>query len=470
MGSALVVDDASHYGFIDLIYIPMEMIPGIFKQSVNFWSLERNRLYTLYQLLLTLLFYLLLPFTLGYVLISGKHREGLHQRLGLYGRLPEKSGPPRIWLHAASVGEVHAADILIAALRKEIPEAEYVVTTMTIHGRKRAVEQLSEDVICKLAPLDVPGIVERVASNIDPDVYVCLETELWPVLLRRLKKNSVPILLANGRMSDKSVTGYRKHAWLFQKVVENFTVLSMISESDKERYLSLGIGPREVIVTGNLKYDRKLPENPETVRARYRNMLSIEQDTEVFVCGSTHTGEEEILLPVYQDLNVSGEIIWIIAPRHLTRLNQVETLLEEHGILFERFSSLKDGQSRQHNVIIVDLFGELFEIYSIATYVFCGGSLVERSGHNILEPAVWGRTVMYGPSMGDFRDAVEMMDLKEAGVPVTDGTAIIDKISYFRHHREEYQLLCERAGRVARSQQGAAKKQAGLVASLLQSR
>jgi len=424
-------------------------------------------LYTLYQLLLTLLFYLLLPFALVYVLITGKHREGVHQRLGLYGRLPEKSSKPRIWLHAASVGEVHAADILITELRKAIPEAEYVVTTMTIHGRKLAVEQLSGDVICKLAPLDVPGIVGRVISNIDPDIYVCLETELWPVLLRSLKNRSVPIVLANGRMSDRSVSSYQKHAWLFQQVVENFSVLTMISEADRQRYLSLGIGPREVVVTGNLKYDRKLPADPEAVRAGCRNTLFIGKNTDVFLCGSTHTGEENILLPVYKALKMSGELVWIIAPRHLDRLQQVETMLEEHGVRFDRFSALKNGKQRQHDVVIVDLFGELFELYSIATFVFCGGSLVERNGHNILEPAMWGRTVMYGPSMGDFRDAVEMMDAQGAGLPVTGGRAVFDKISYFRNHREEYQLLCERAGQVARSQQGAAKRQAELVASLL---
>ncbi|WP_167495789.1 MULTISPECIES: 3-deoxy-D-manno-octulosonic acid transferase [Desulfosediminicola] len=393
----------------------------------------------------------------------------MHQRLGLYGRLARKKGKARIWLHAASVGEVHAADILIAELRKEIPEAEYVVTTMTIHGRKLAVELLSDDVICKLAPLDVPGIAGRVISKIDPDVYVCLETELWPVLLRRLNNRSIPTLLANGRMSDKSVTSYQKHAWLFQKVVENFTVLTMISESDKERYVSLGIGPKEVIVTGNLKYDRELPESPTDVRDRCRKTLSIVEGTEVFVCGSTHTGEENILLPVYKALKLSGELVWIIAPRHLHRLEQVETMLMEHGVRFDRYSALKEGHVRQHDVVIVDLFGELFEIYSIADYIFCGGSLVERNGHNILEPAMWGRTVMYGPSMGDFRDAVEMMDLQEAGLPVTGGRAIFDKISYFRNHREEYQLLCQRAGQVAVSQQGAAKRQAGLVASLLHS-
>ncbi len=424
-------------------------------------------MYTIYQLFLTLLFFSALPFMLVYVLLTGKHREGLSQRMGLYKRLKRKSPGFRIWLHAASVGEVQAADVLIAELRQQLPDAEYVVTTMTIHGRKIAQSQLGDDITCLLAPLDVPGFVDLAIYNIFPDIYICLETELWPTLLRRLNSRSTPVVLANGRMSERSAKRYLKHRWLFKKVVDNFDALCMISEIDKERYLAIGVPADQIEVTGNLKYDRQSPSDVEMIRRRYREIIQINEDTEVFITGSTHTGEEEILIPVYQALSKDCDMVWIVAPRHLTRLGQIEELLRQNSIEFELFSNLTSGQQRKNAVILVDSFGELSELYSIGTYIFCGGSLVERNGHNILEPAIWDKVVMYGPSMGDFQDAIELLEMADSGVQVDSGKDLFEKISNFRENFAEYSQACERAGIVARAQQGAARRQARMIVSRL---
>lgn len=424
-------------------------------------------MYTIYQLFLTLLFYTALPFMLVYVQITGKHREGLRQRLGLYRRLPVNRRGPRIWLHAASVGEVQAADVLIAELRRQVPSADYVLTTMTLHGRKLAEEQMAGDVTCLLAPLDVPGIVDRVIHAVHPDIYICIETELWPVLLRRLRTRSTPVVLVNGRMSERSAARYSKHAWLFGRVVANFNGLCMISETDKARYLALGVLPEEIAVTGNLKYDRAVPADQEQIRTRYRRILGVDNTTEVFITGSTHTGEEDILLPVFQALNAHQQLLWVVAPRHLHRLQQIEELFAQHGIDFDLFSALAAGQVRKHQVVLLDSFGELAELYSAGTYIFCGGSLVERNGHNILEPALWGRAVLYGPSMGDFQDAVELLDAVDGGVPIRSGKELFEKISFFRDNPEVYRQACERAGNVARAQQGAARRQAAMIVSRL---
>jgi 3-deoxy-D-manno-octulosonic-acid transferase len=424
-------------------------------------------LYTIYQLILTFLFYSALPMLLAYVWITGKHREGLRQRFGLYGRLSVKTRGPRIWLHAASVGEVQAADVLIAELRRQLPDADFVLTTMTLHGRKLAEEQLPSDVTCRLAPLDVPGVVDLAISIISPDIYVCIETELWPVLLRRLQKRSTPLVLANGRMSERSAVRYRKHAWLFKRVVDNFNALCMITDVDKKRYLSLGVHENLVEVTGNLKYDRELSPARESIVLYYRQIFGIEANTEVFISGSTHTGEEEILLPVYKALAEHRKLLWIIAPRHLHRLGQVEEVLHQNAIGFDLFSSLAAGNPRKHMVVLLDSFGELSDMYSIGTYIFCGGSLVERNGHNILEPALWGKAVMYGPSMGDFQDAVDLLRGVGGGIPVASGKEIFQKISLFREKPELYMDACRRAGEVAHAQQGAAHRQAAVIVSQL---
>lgn len=424
-------------------------------------------MYTIYQLFLTIAFYTALPFMLLYLLITGKHREGLRQRLGLYRRLPVNLRGPRIWLHAASVGEVQAAAVLIAELRRLEPTADFVLTTMTIHGRKLAEEQLGGDATCLLAPLDVPGIVDLVIHAVSPDIYVCIETELWPVLLRRLKTRSTPVVLVNGRMSERSAARYSRHAWLFGMVVANFDALCMISETDKARYLSLGAARQEITVTGNLKYDRAVPADEERIRGRYRQLLAVDPDTEILITGSTHSGEEEILLPVFRALYDDRPLLWVVAPRHLTRLPHIEELLRQNGIGFDRFSSLMSGGERQQAVILLDSFGELAELYSIGTYIFCGGSFVECNGHNVLEPAHWGRTVFYGPSMGDFQDAVDLLKAADGGVPVAGGRELLEKISFFRENPELYRQMCERAGRVARAQQGAAGRQAQVIVARL---
>ena len=187
-------------------------------------------MYALYTLIVGLLFYSLLPLLLLFVLITGRHRDGLAERFCLYPALPKETGKERIWLHAASVGEVQAARALIAELRDLRPRAEFVVTTMTLHGRKVAERQLAP-IPCRLAPLDVPGVVGRAVKKFDPDVYVCLETELWPLLLRKAASRGVRVVQLNGRLSAKAAGGYQRWRWFFRRVLAGFTAMAVISES-----------------------------------------------------------------------------------------------------------------------------------------------------------------------------------------------------------------------------------------------
>ena len=421
-----------------------------------------------YQILIGLLFYATLPLLLLLVLMTGKHRQGLSQRLGLYGRIGRKDRQEvRVWLHAASVGEVQAARAIISALRKRLPQARFVLTTMTTHGKRVAAEQLLSDVICILAPLDVPLIVDHVLTSIDPDMYVCLETELWPLLLYKAAARGVKLVLVNGRMSEKSCRNYRKIRFLLAGVLQKFTRIAVISEPDRERYLAVGAGEAILTVEGNVKYDLTLPVDAGELKERYRSALDLPDGLEVLVAGSTHTGEEELLLPLYVRLHQEMELLWIIAPRHLERLPAIMELFQTHRLGFHRFSELQKGSKRQFNVIILDSLGDLADIYAVATYVFCGGSLVDRGGHNMMEAAIWDKAVLYGPSIGDFRDAAELLESVRAGFQVDDVQALEEMIRTFRNNPAGYKGACRRAGDIARRQQGTAERQAAIIMQCL---
>jgi 3-deoxy-D-manno-octulosonic-acid transferase len=426
-------------------------------------------LYLIYQILIGLLFYLAFPLLFLLVLMTGKHRQGLLERLGLYGRIGRKGRQEvRVWLHAASVGEVQAARAIIAALRKRLPQARFILTTMTTHGKRVAAEQLASDVLCLLAPLDVPLIIDHVLTAIDPDIYVCLETELWPLLLHKAAARGVKLVLVNGRMSEKSCRNYRKIRYIIAGVLQKFTRIAVISEADRERYLAVGAGEVFLSVEGNVKYDLTLPDDAQSLKERYRSMLDLPDGLDVLVSGSTHTGEEELLVPLYVRLHKEKELLWIIAPRHMKRLPAIMELLQTHELRFHRFSEFQKGSKRQFSVVILDSLGELAGIYAVATYVFCGGSLVEKGGHNLMEAAIWEKPVLYGPSIGDFRDAAELLESVGAGFRVDDVQALEEMIRTFRNNPVEYKSACRRAGGIARLQQGAAERQAAIIIQCLE--
>ncbi len=431
-------------------------------------SKENLRLYTLYQIVSGTAFLLAFPIFLLFSLVTGKHRDRMGQRLGSYPELfAKKTGVMRIWLHASSVGEVQAARAIIPELHMLLPDAEFVVSTMTAHGRQQAENFLEPDVKCVLAPLDVPLIVNRAFLAIDPDLYVCIETEIWPLILKKIAENGCRLVLVNGRMSAGSYRGYRKVRFFMEGVLSRFERAALISSSDFERYVALGLDHTESQVLGNVKYDLTLPDGSGKIRDRYRALLGMDNDSELVVAGSTHGNEEEQLLALLADENVGSKRLLLIAPRHLERIPQLQKMLENKQQPYDLFSNLKKGQVRKNSLILVDCMGELSTLYSVAEYVFCGGSLVPRGGHNVMEAALWSKAVFYGSHMADFKDVARMLEDAGAGFEVSDVQDLIDKINYYRDHKKEYRLACTNAGELAHSQQGAAGKQAKMMVSLL---
>ncbi|MGV1099500.1 3-deoxy-D-manno-octulosonic acid transferase [Thiovibrio sp. JS02] len=426
-------------------------------------------LYLLYQLVGWLLFIVVSPFAFVYIFATGKHRQGIRQRLGFFEdlRLDEEKSQ-RIWIHAASVGEVQVARALIAQISTQLPEAAVILSTGNRHGYSVAVNQLPAEVTCIYAPLDLMGVVNRALDAIRPTVYICLETELWPNVIRQAYSRGVKLLLLNGRLSENSFAGYRKIKGFMRDLLSCFTKIAVIQGGDAKRFRTLGAKPDRIRILGNAKYDQVARGIDRGTAERYRRLLSLHPKQPVLVAGSTHTGEEEMLIEVFRSLQQRlPDLIWVVAPRHLRRLDEVEKLFSEKGIAIERLSRISE-QGRLAEVILVDGMGELAGLYSIATYVFCGGSLVERGGHNILEAAAWGTPVFYGPCMKDFLDAKALLESEQAGFCVKNHQELTKRLLYYIDRPEEYAVAGRSAMKVAKRQEGSAAKQVALLKEVIE--
>ena len=426
--------------------------------------------YGLYQIATWLFFVIAFPIFLVYSLLTGKHRAGLRERLGFIKISPAegRGQGPRIWLHAASVGEVQAARALVPQLKQEFPQAVLFLSTITEPGRKLAKRELGKDVQCILAPLDLNWIVKRVIEKLRPDIYICLETELWPVLLRQINKAGGRLFLLNARLSEKSLSRYLKLRGFTGEILQNFKIIAAITHSDAERYMSLGANPETVSAQGNIKYDLlDADRNTKEANEKGRQRLQIHAETPVLVAGSTHTDEEETILAAYEEISARHpELVLVIAPRHLRRLHSIEELFTERNLPWQRLSRLQQAK-RSAQVILVDTMGELADLYAAATVVFCGGSLVPKGGHNILEAAVWGKPVFFGPSMKDFADAREIIEAANAGFVVTSYTELASAVLGLLDNPAQYRTTCMRARQAVLDQQGTANRQVQLVKQAL---
>ncbi|MDD2466944.1 MAG: glycosyltransferase N-terminal domain-containing protein [Desulfobulbus sp.] len=416
--------------------------------------------YTLYAFLV-----LLLPLAR---LFGGRYGYGLEQRLGRYqpGMRLDGSPAPLLWIHASSVGEVQAALILIKTLLGTGKSVQIIVSSTTEQGQKMAAARLGTTIPCVLAPLDFPPAVQRAIHFFRPTLYIGLETELWPVMLTALGQTSVPKLLLNGRLSERSLKRYLHVPGFIRPLVAGFQALSVISADDGVRFVALGAPKSKVRVSGNLKYDMPA-ENNEEKRQQLRLRLGASRGA-VFLCGSTHDGEEELLWPAVQPLLREWPLIWVVAPRHLERLPAVISFFRRVGIDYHLYSELTHT-TPTHRAVLVDTMGDLADLYCAGDYIFCGGSLVDRGGHNIIEAARWGRPVYYGPYMKDFKDAAELLRDNGGGFQVKDSQALLALLRLHHSHPEAYNQACQRALATAASQHGSVDRQVALVLQCLES-
>jgi 3-deoxy-D-manno-octulosonic-acid transferase len=411
--------------------------------------------YLLYNTLLTIFLIVAAPYFLFRALIDGRFRREWIQRMGF---LPTLSPKKTIWFHAASVGEVFCSIPLLKRIKEEFPECPIVLTTMTRTGNERAKTIPEADLVFFL-PIDHPLVIRRALRKIDPGLLLIAETELWPNLLRSCGTKGIPIVLFNGRISEKSFRRYLFFKFFFKDCLKYVSLFLMQTEEDRNRIIEIGATMDKTRVVGNLKFDQPFPtftplESPtinggddinktsrrvesttippmvgsfrhrkggvktpsfltgftQEALAEMAKSLNLRGKETLLIAGSTHSGEEEILFSLLKDLRkIDPHLVLILAPRHLERLEEVERILKRESISWTRKTSLSTDQDRPDGerkelpeVILLDTMGELMNLYSLGTLVFIGGSLVPVGGHNPIEPLFFKKCVLFGPHMFHF--------------------------------------------------------------------
>jgi 3-deoxy-D-manno-octulosonic-acid transferase len=314
-------------------------------------------------------------------------------------------------VHAVSVGEAVTAAPLVEALRRRWPTLSVVVTTVTPTGARIVADRLDGVATHRYFPLDLPGPVSRALDAVRPHFFIGMETELWPNFLAALARRRIPSMVANGRISDRSFRRYRWVTFVTRPMLESITVLGMQSQEDARRAIVLGAPPERVVVTGSMKTDA-LVDQPGA-RELWERLLGLAPGERIWVAGSTHRGEEQVVAEVLGRLRADHpDLVLLLAPRHPERVPEVERLLRERGLAAVRRSRLPTARAGAA-VVILDTVGELATLYQLAEVVFVGGSLVPTGGHNMLEPALRSKPVLFGPYTSNFRESAEL--LLEAG-------------------------------------------------------
>ena len=430
-----------------------------------------NIIYKAYNFLITGFFFVFSPPFWLYTRITGRYRDGIHQRLGFYPKsvVDRISGSPKIWLHAASVGEVSAAVAIIESLKRLIPHCAIILSTTTEHGQTSARDKLQSKATCVYAPIDFIVSVRKALSTIRPDILVCLETEIWPNWLFEARRMGVRLALVNGRISVRSIKGYLKIRGLIREALRQVESFSMIREADAQRLMMLGVPREKIVVNGNAKFDLLLPMADAAIKGGIEKFYNLNGNIPVFVAGSTRGSEHEIVVDVYEKiLETLPETLLIIAPRHLERVRYIKDMVIRRGFSCQFKTDIdKPGGFRTASVVIMDTIGDLQSTYSIASIVFCGGSLEPLGGQNILEAAVWGKPVLYGPSMDDFLDAKALLDKTGGGIQVKDGRELTERALYYLTHPAEADTVGRLAKEAVMLNKGAADNHADVICRLL---
>lgn len=324
-------------------------------------------------------------------------KKWLREKMGISPNTSKVQSEPSIWIHAVSVGEVISTYSLVKELKEFRSETQIFISTVTDTGYKIAKERLSEFAKIIYAPLDIPLFINRTINFFNPFLLIIMETEIWPNLIRETKKRGIPILLVNGRISEKSYNGYRRLRFLMKGVFKDFDQFCMQNDIYSERIRSLGVDPVKVHVTGNLKFDL----SPSIKPVEWTKLIK----GRVIVAGSTHNPEEEIILNAYIKLLIDfPELILILAPRHPERFRDVEELVQSKSLRYIKRSDFS-GDSQVVTgpmVIILDVIGELAYTYSLCEIAIIGGSFIHHGGQNPLEPAYWKKAIICGESMENF--------------------------------------------------------------------
>ncbi|MGD0336694.1 MAG: 3-deoxy-D-manno-octulosonic acid transferase [Candidatus Omnitrophota bacterium] len=419
-------------------------------------------------ILYDLIFLLVALFYLPVYILRKKFHPGFIMRLGF---LPKGLSLHRpIWIHAVSVGEVMAVKGLIEGLRSSYPEKRIVISTVTSTGNKIARSIAKEGDFVTYLPFDISFIVRKVIRRLNPALFIIAETELWPNLISCLDRNGIPAITVNGRISDSSFAGYLSVKFFIRPIFRKIKLFCVQSQRDKERLLLLGALAGQVRVTGNMKFDGtpytgKIPDYTDL-----KANLGLALGGKLLVAGSTHPGEEEIILSAYKYLLASfPDLRLLIAPRHPEWAKETAKIVSRFNLRPVYISGLgaKCETCITTPVFILDTIGKLMDFYALADIVFVGGSLVRKGGHNIIEPAGLGKAVLFGPYMFNFRDIAELFLKDNAAVMVSSGRQLYEQVKLLLSNPQQISAAAAAGQKVVLENRGATSRNLGCLKEFL---
>jgi 3-deoxy-D-manno-octulosonic-acid transferase len=404
----------------------------------------------------------LLVFFLVPAYFSGNRRFRERLALNLPKRLKNKGN---LWVHALSVGEVLSAIPLLEQLKAAFPEKEIVFSVTTQSGMALAKEKLSGRVACIMTlPVDAWWCMRRVVNHVNPAVFILVETDLWPGLLGILKQKGVGSLLVNGRISPRTLKSYQKAPAFIRRMFAPLAYCLMQTDLDRDRLLQLGMDRKKVITTGNIKFDREMLTMASDEKKRWLETLGFNPEMQIWVAGSTHEGEEVVMLKVFQELKRKFPLLrLVIAPRDVHRALDISKMISAQGMAVALRTTV-NKKSHPHDVLVLDTMGELGHVYALCSVAFVGGSFVPIGGHNLLEPAAFGVPVLFGPHTHNFELMSESILGSGGAMRVQDGTELKDAMKRLLLDSGLQRRMGERAKVFVVENRGALKRVVGYVA------
>jgi 3-deoxy-D-manno-octulosonic-acid transferase len=426
--------------------------------------------YTVYSLLSLALFVVVSPYFLYQAIRYQKYIGSLRQRLGFLPITFNLDGEDSIWIHAVSVGEALTARALVADLRTRYPRLRLFVSTTTIAGQQVARRSLQDVDAIFYFPFDWMFIVNRTLNLVRPRLFIMMETEIWPNLLRSCRARGIRTVVINGRISSRSYPRYRLVRPFFRRVLADVDRFCMQSEESARRLIDLGADPARVSVTGSLKFDSL--ETPQSTshgkpRERVLRFFRLPPTRTVIIAGSTMKGEEAAVLRAFARIKAGvPNALAVLAPRAPERFAEVERLARDAGFAVTRRSDLPIDAEPRADVVVLDSIGELAQLYQVATAVFVGGSLVDHGGHNILEPAVFGKPVVFGPHMQNFKEIADAFLSNDAAIQVQSDRDLEDVLLTLVSDPVRRAALGAAARALVEANRGAKNKTLDVIAAL----
>ncbi|MGE0463242.1 MAG: 3-deoxy-D-manno-octulosonic acid transferase [Vicinamibacterales bacterium] len=378
-------------------------------------------MYIFYSVLVLAVFILASPWFVYQALRYRKYVGSLGQRMGYLPVSFNMDGDESIWIHAVSVGEVLTARPLIADLRKRYPQLKVFLSTTTIAGQQLARRSVPNVDEVFYFPFDLGIFVRRTLDLVRPRMFLMMETEIWPVVLRECRRRGVRTAVVNGRLSTRSFSRYRMIRPFMRRVLLDVDRFCVQSDESARRFIDLGADPARVMITGSLKFDSLDPPGQVRARDRVLRYFRVAASRPIIVAGSTMKGEEAAVLRAFRRVRAAWpSALLIVAPRHPERFTEVEQLCRGEGWKTARRSELAIDADPRADIVVLDTIGELATLYQLGTVVFVGGSLVPTGGHNVLEPAIFGKPIVFGPHMDNFREIADTFLASGAAVRLDD--------------------------------------------------